>query len=114
MGNSTFAQRVKAEREKRGLSVDKLAGELNIQKSRVGMWESNGTVPRSDVLVQLCQFFGVTADYLLGNDTKTGGNPHDEKINSIERGLNNLNETELETAENILRAAFAKAFGEVK
>ena len=32
------------------------------------MWETDGTVPRQEMLLQLCEFFNVSADYLLGND----------------------------------------------
>lgn len=110
-GNKIFAERVKAEREKKGLSTTKLAENLGVQKTRVSMWENNGVIPRQDMLLNLCKYFNVTSDYLLGNDKITGKNPKNEKIGSIQRGLDKLNETDLETAQNILRAAFKDAFG---
>ena len=110
-GNEIFAERVKAEREKKGLSTTQLAERLGIQKTRVSMWETNGTVPRQDMLFKLCGFFDVSADYLLGNDKTDGRNPKNETISSIQRGLDKLSATDLETAQNILKAAFKDAFG---
>lgn len=110
MGNSKFSERIKAERIKRNLGQEELAKALGIQKTRVCMWETQGTVPRQDVLLKLCDFFNVSADYLLGNDGK-GSNPTDETINQLQRGFSKLNPEDLEKAKNILKAAFSDAFG---
>lgn len=108
MGNEKFSERVRLEREKKGLTQEALARELGIQKTRVCMWETNGVVPRQDVLLRLCALFDVGTDYLLGNDGITE-NPVNKKINSIQRMLVDLNPAELETAEAILKAAFKKS-----
>ena len=65
MGNETFAGRVKMLRANKGLSLEGLANELKINKSRIGMWENNGTVPRDDVLIALSRYFDVSIDYLI-------------------------------------------------
>ena len=110
-GNEVFAERVKIEREKKKLSATDLAKSLGIQKTRVSMWETQGTVPRPEMLFKLCDFFGVSADYLLGNDKADRKNPRNETIYSIQRGLDKLSEADLETAQNMLRAVFKDAFG---
>ena len=110
-GNKTFAERVKAQREKMGLSSTELASKLDIQKTRVSMWETNGTVPRQEMLFKVCKFFNVSADYLLGNDRTDGKNPKNKTISSIQRVLEQLSPTDLQTAQNILKAAFKDAFG---
>ena len=66
MGNMEFSRKVKELREKKGLTMEKLANDLGVSKSRVNMWENNGTVPRQDVLIQLAKYFGVSSDVLLG------------------------------------------------
>lgn len=108
MGNMKFSERVRQEREKKGLTQEALAQRLGIQKTRVCMWETNGVVPRQDVFLKLCELFGVGADYLLGNDRITE-NPVNKKINSIQRMLVELNSAELDTAEEILKAAFKRS-----
>ena len=109
-GNKIFAERVKAERTKQGYSTTALANKLNIQKTRVSMWETNGTVPRQEMLLKVCGLFNVSADYLLGNDKTDGQNPKNLTICSIQRGLNKLSESDLEKAQDILKAAFKEAF----
>ena len=92
-GNRVFAERIKAEREKMGLSTTDLAKKLGVQKTRISMWETNGTVPRQEMLFKLCELFNVSADYLLGNDRTDGKNPKNETICSIQRGLDKPDRT---------------------
>ncbi len=108
MGNKKFSERVKAERKKKNLTQEAVAQRRGIQSTRVCMWETNGVVPRQDMLLKLCELFDVGTDYLLGNDGITE-NPVNKKINSIQRMLVDLNPAELETAEAILAAAFKKS-----
>ncbi len=110
MGNQYFSTRIKDLREKNGLSMDKLASELGVTKSRVNMWENNGTVPRMDVLVKLSRFFNVTTDYLLGNDDPSNLSHDNAKLNSLQRNLGKLNEEDLEKAEGMLKLVFKDIF----
>ncbi|MBP3710106.1 MAG: helix-turn-helix transcriptional regulator [Treponema sp.] len=52
MGNAVFAQRLKAERNKKGISMDALAKALGVNKSRVGMWETNGILPPDELVAK--------------------------------------------------------------
>ncbi len=110
MGNQFFQTRVKELREKSHLSMEQLAIKLGITKSRVNMWENSGTVPRMDVLVNLANYFGVTTDYLLGNDTNDNISTSNEKLSSLQRNLGKLNEEDLERAEGMLKAVFKDIF----
>ena len=106
MGNLIFSKRIKELRENKGLSMDQLASELGVTKSRVNMWENNGTIPRGEVLIQLARFFHVTTDYLLGNDDTSEVSKTNTKLNSLQRNLGKLNERELKQAEGMLKAVF--------
>ena len=75
------------------------------------MWETNGTVPRQDVLLELCKLFDVSIDYLLGNDKTDGNNPKNDKICSIQRLIESMDESDLEKADIILHTIFNKTFG---
>ena len=94
----------------KNLSLDGLAAALKINKSRIGMWETNGTVPRDDVLIQLSQFFGVSIDYLLGNEKMEDKEPDSERLQFLQRGLGKLDESRLEKAEKVLSAVFEDIF----
>lgn len=112
MGNLIFSKRIKELRENKGLSMDQLASELGVTKSRVNMWENNGTIPRGEVLIQLARFFHVTTDYLLGNDDTSEVSKTNTKLNSLQRNLGKLNERELKQAEGMLKAVFMDIFND--
>ena len=112
MANQLFSTRVKELREKAGLSMDQLAKQLGITKSRVNMWENNGTVPRMNVLVELAKFFNVTTDYLLGNDDTSNLSLNNTRLSTLQRNLGKLSEADLEKAEGMLKAVFMEIFND--
>ncbi|NMA65595.1 MAG: helix-turn-helix transcriptional regulator [Clostridiaceae bacterium] len=54
----------------KGISVTQLTTILGISKSNVTNWK-NGSIPKSDKIQEIASYFGVSTDYLLGNDTKS-------------------------------------------
>ena len=56
---------IAAERARAGLSQAELATQLGVTRKTIYNWETRGNIPASAVL-QLADYFGVTADYLLG------------------------------------------------
>lgn len=56
---------IAAERVRRGLSQDDLAREMRVTRKTIYNWEVLGNIPASSV-GKLADFFGVSADYLLG------------------------------------------------
>ena len=108
--NITFAERIKKLRNDRNLTLDGLAKELGINKSRIGMWENNGTVPRDDILIQLSKYFNVSIDYLLGNEKMEDKEPDSERLQYLQRGLEKLDEGRLEKAEKMLSVMFDDIF----
>lgn len=112
MGNQYFSTRIRELRQKSKLSMEQLADKLGVTKSRVNMWENNGTIPRMNTLVDLARFFNVTTDYLLGNDNTQNISQNNAKLSSIQRNLGKLNKTELEQAERLLKAVFMDIFND--
>jgi len=111
MANEVFMKRMKELRQKKGISMEELATALNVSKSRVNMWENNGSVPRSDVLVKIAAYYNVPTDYLLGNNN-TSESPTEAKLNALQRNLGKLNEEELKKAEDVLKAVFSDIFND--
>jgi len=60
-------------RNSNNLSQAELAKKLNINRSSIGMFESNARTPTTDTLVRYAQFFNVSIDYLMG--TSQNSNP---------------------------------------
>lgn len=61
-----FAKRLKELRQDRGLSQKQLAKELGFPQSSIGYWESGERTPVASAIITLSRYFGVTTDYLLG------------------------------------------------
>jgi transcriptional regulator with XRE-family HTH domain len=56
--------------QKRGIKPSRAAEECGINKSNVSNWKNNGYIPRGEALGKLATYFGVSVDYLLGNEQK--------------------------------------------
>lgn len=76
----SLGKSLKALREERNLTQTQLAHALGIKnQSVVAYWESDKTKPSMDRFVQLCDFFGVSADYLLGRHERSTTLSSDER-----------------------------------
>lgn len=58
--------RLRELRNKRGWTQEDLGSKLNVQKSAISKYEIGRTALSDDLIAQLCQIFGCSADYLLG------------------------------------------------
>ena len=63
----TMGEKIKQLRNEKGLSQEKLAEELNVSRSAVAKWETDGGIPEIDNLIQLATVFDISLDELLGN-----------------------------------------------
>lgn len=63
--------RFKEQRLKSGINQVELAKIFNVSKQTISNWESGKRKPDTDTIFKLANFFGVTTDYLLGNDVAT-------------------------------------------
>ena len=61
-----FAERLKELRDEQNLSQSDLAKELQISSACISRWEQNLRVPNIDSIILLCNFFNVSAGYLIG------------------------------------------------
>ena len=58
--------KIKLLRERKGLTQAELARHLGVTRSGVNAWEMGISIPSTQYIVELAQFFDVSADYLLG------------------------------------------------
>ncbi len=61
-----FSERLKELRQERGLSIQRLAKEVQISSSALCRWENCQADIKGSQLVILAKYFGVTIDYLMG------------------------------------------------
>lgn len=57
-------------REKAGLSQDELAEKMHVTRQAVSRWETGKTVPNTETLKLLSNFFNVSINTLLGSPNK--------------------------------------------
>ncbi len=55
-------------RKKSGLSQEQLAEQLGVSRQAISKWESGQSVPESDKLIVISNYFKVSLDYLLKED----------------------------------------------
>lgn len=61
----TLADKITEERKRNGWSQEELAEKVGVSRQAVSKWESAGSVPDLQRIVQLADLFGVSTDYLL-------------------------------------------------
>lgn len=61
----TFSEKLYALRRKSGLSQERLAEQLGVSRQAISKWESGQSMPESDKLIALSDYFGVSLDCLL-------------------------------------------------
>ena len=60
-----LADKITEERKRNGWSQEELAEKLGVSRQAVSKWESSGSVPDLQRVIQLAELFGVSTDYLL-------------------------------------------------
>lgn len=78
--------RIRKLRNDKHITQDELGTILNVQKSAVSKYELGRATPSPDVLRKLSEFFNVSIDYILGNDTPAA-NPLPPLTSKDERNI---------------------------
>lgn len=63
-----LAEKITEERKKNGWSQEELAEKLGVSRQAVSKWESTGSVPDLQRVIQLAELFAVSTDYLLKDE----------------------------------------------
>ena len=61
-----FTKRLKDIREDNDLNQTELARRIKSTQKTISNWEKGYSEPNIEMIKELCKFFGVTSDYLLG------------------------------------------------
>jgi transcriptional regulator with XRE-family HTH domain len=62
----SFGERLKALRTEKNLGQNALAKEICVSNASISYWETGKQEPCAEVIFKLADYFGVSADYLLG------------------------------------------------
>lgn len=58
--------RIKQERVGAGMTQSDLADRLGVARSTIQVWEASGANVPSTMIVEMCNIFGCTSDWLMG------------------------------------------------
>ena len=61
-----FGDRLKELRSERGVGQVELAARIGVSKGIISLWENGLREPTMSNIIALSQYFGVSADYLIG------------------------------------------------
>ena len=63
-----FSERLKELRLEKNLTQTAVAKATELSQNAIAQWESEKRVPNANAVITLARFFGVSADYLLGEE----------------------------------------------
>lgn len=66
----TFAEKLYSLRTQYGYSQETLAEKLNVSRQAISKWELGTTLPETDKMIAISDFFDVSIDYLLKENIK--------------------------------------------
>lgn len=102
----TLKERIRELANSKGLSLPNLEAELGFGNGTILKWDKS--MPNTDKLSKVADYFGVSIDYLLGRyEDKTS---KDIDIRRIERARNKMPLKEKEKMMKILEASFEDYF----
>lgn len=88
----TIGAKIQTLRKQRGLSQEQLAEALGVSRQAVSKWEAEQSVPDIDKIISICDYFGVTTDYILRNAELPQTEPQPEPML---QNAYNVSETEI-------------------
>ena len=92
----------------KGISPSAAAIEIGIRKSNVTYWKSNRNNPSDATLQKIADYFGVTVEYLKGEETKkdpaTNGEASPEKRELLDL-IDSLSDDQCGKLSNIIKEA---------
>ena len=105
---SEFYKKLRDLCEEGNLTVNELVKVLDLSSGSPTAWKS-GTIPRNATLIKIANYFGVTTDYLLGEENKKAPTVSGERdiLDDVDVAFygdfKELNEDEKETVRDMVR-----------
>lgn len=61
-----IGEKIKELRKEKNISQQQLGNQIGVSQKAIDYWERGVNEPKASYVVALCDFFDVSADYLLG------------------------------------------------
>lgn len=85
-----YGTRLRELRTEKGLSQQKLAIELNTTQKNISKYELEFLDLNTSLIIKICKYFDVSADYLLGLEDENG-NKINQEVQAIHNDNRNYN-----------------------
>lgn len=86
--SSNLGVRIKFLRERSNLTQLELAKFLNVSNSTLSQYENGQRVPSDEIKIKIAEFFNVTIDYLLGQESKKNkGSSEEPPLSEAQQNL---------------------------
>lgn len=69
--------------QERNVTAYKLSKETGLSETLISNWKSGRQLPKFDSIIILCDYFNVSADYLLGRAQDTNISNNHDNLNSV-------------------------------
>lgn len=112
MANKEFSKAIKRIRSNNKFTMQEIADQLGVTKGAVSMWENKGVVPRDDILLKISKLYSISIDDLLGNRVEDEIETVNKKLSYIQRGLEQLDDQQIQKAEKMLKVVFDDIFND--
>ena len=74
-----YGKRLRELRLEKGLSQETLAQNLQTTQKNISKYELEFLDLNTEMIIKICKFFAISADYLLGLEDETGGKVYGSK-----------------------------------
>jgi transcriptional regulator with XRE-family HTH domain len=71
----SFSTVLSALRKETGLSQRHVASDLGVSQALLSHYENGAREPKLEFVIKACDYYNVTADYILGRNEERAGNP---------------------------------------
>lgn len=75
-----FAEKLLNLRTRYGYSQEVLAEKLKVSRQAISKWELGTTLPETNKVIEISDFFGVSTDYLLKDESQSNNNESLDRI----------------------------------
>lgn len=95
MANELIKTRLRALRDRKGVNQDIVTEACGISRVALTRYENGTRVPRIEIAAKLAEYYGVTVDYILGNDAPAVAVPVDPEAAKLAAVLEGLSDDNL-------------------
>ena len=101
--SKAFSENLAALRKGRALSQRETAAGLGVSQALLSHYENGAREPGLDFIVRVCDYFGVTADFLLGRTARADTAPLARELSALADALGELEAKARTLAEDVNR-----------